>query len=75
MILDIIGDIPAKEGLILKVNGVEKELNMANKKIRFQRPDNEEHNLDSSVGWNASLIRKRSVVRIHLPAPLKIISL
>jgi hypothetical protein len=43
MILDIIGDIPAKEGLILKVNGVEKELNMANKKIRFQLPDNEEH--------------------------------
>ena len=43
MILDIIGDIPAKEGLILKVNGVEKELNATNKKARFQLPDNEEH--------------------------------
>ena len=43
MILDIIGDIPAKEGLILKINGIEKELNATNKKVRFQLPDNEEH--------------------------------
>lgn len=43
MILDIIGDIPAKEGLILKINGVEKELNATNKKVRFQLPDEEEH--------------------------------
>ena len=39
MILDIIGDIPAKEGLILKINGVEKELNATSKKLSFQFPD------------------------------------
>lgn len=42
MILDIIGDIPAKEGLIFKVNGIEKELNSVSKKIRFQIPDEKE---------------------------------
>ncbi|MBR5187095.1 MAG: hypothetical protein IKW18_01375 [Clostridia bacterium] len=42
MILDIIGDIPAKEGLILKVNGIEKELNSVSKKMRFQIPDEKE---------------------------------
>ena len=42
MTLDIIGDIPAKEGLILKVNGIEKELNSVSKKMRFQIPDEKE---------------------------------
>ncbi len=43
MILDIIGDIPAKEGLILRINGIEKELDSASKKIRYQLPDAEEY--------------------------------
>lgn len=41
MTLDIIGDIPAKESLILKINGVEKELSSAAGKLQFQVPDEE----------------------------------
>ncbi|MBQ3489396.1 MAG: hypothetical protein IJA86_02275 [Clostridia bacterium] len=43
MILDIIGDIPTKEGLLLRINGIEKEITSTSKKVRFQFPDEKEY--------------------------------